>query len=103
LLITERRREKEEREKRRRKRRERRKGEEAPANSPLEWPEPSAARAYELCSFAKRFTRARIVLIFFARFSHVGGAFLFSSLLASAAKCMEKAVSQQEDGRIHIF
>ena len=37
---------------------------------------PSAARAYELCSLAKRCTRAWIVFIFLARFPYVGGAFL---------------------------
>jgi hypothetical protein len=53
---------------------------------------------------AKRCTRAWIVFIFFARFSYVGGAFFASTpLLASAAKCMQKAVLQQEDGRICPF
>jgi hypothetical protein len=51
---------------------------------------PSAARAYELCSLAKRCTRAWIVCIFLARFSYVGGAFLLSCLLASAAKYIQK-------------
>jgi hypothetical protein len=50
---------------------------------------PSAAHAYELCSFTKRCTRAWIVFIFFARFSYVGRAFLLSPLLAGAAKCMQ--------------
>jgi hypothetical protein len=35
----------------------------------------SAARAYGLCSFAKRCTKAWIVFIFFARSSYVGEAF----------------------------
>jgi hypothetical protein len=51
---------------------------------------PSAARAYGLCSFARRCsTMTWIVFIFFAQFSYVGGAFLLS-LLASAAKCIQK-------------
>jgi hypothetical protein len=72
----------------REKKRKRRKGgdgrkeeeEEAPANSPPEWPE---------CSVNERCTRAWIGFVFFAHFSYVGGAFCFSSLLASAAKCMK--------------
>jgi hypothetical protein len=64
--------------------REKRRQQTAPLNG------PSAARAYELCSFAKCCTRAWIVFIFLARFSYVGGAFLLSCLLASAAKCKQK-------------
>jgi hypothetical protein len=63
--------------------REKRRQQTAPLNG------PSAARAYGLCSFAKRCTRAWIVFIFFARFSYVGGAFLLSSLLAGAAKYIQ--------------
>jgi hypothetical protein len=62
---------------------------------------PSAARAYELCSFAKRCTRAWIIF-FFARFSYRQGIFAF----LSARKCSKmhaKAILQHEDGRICPF
>jgi hypothetical protein len=55
---------------------------------------------YELCSFAKRCTRAWIVFIFLARFSYVGEAFL---LFLPARKCIKmhaKADLRQEDGII---
>jgi hypothetical protein len=64
---------------------------------------PSAARAYELFSFAKRCTRAWIIFSFLARFSYVGGAFL---LFLSARKCSKmhaKTVLRQEVGRICTF
>ena len=94
--------EKEEREKTKgMKGRERRKGEEAPANSSLNG--PNAARAYELWSFAKRCTRAWIVFIFLARFSYVGGAFLFFLLASKCSKMHAKGVLRQEDGRICPF
>ena len=34
---------------------------------------------------------------------HISGAYLISSLLASTAKCMQKTVLQQEDGRFCPF
>jgi hypothetical protein len=48
---------------------------------------PSAARAYELCSLAKRCTRAWIVFIFFARFSYIRGVFCF---LPCSQVCRQK-------------
>ena len=77
--------------------REKRRQQTAPLNG------PSAARAYELCSFAKRCTRAWIVFIFFARFSYVGGAFLLFLLARKCSKMHAKAVLRQEDGRICPF
>ena len=64
---------------------------------------PSAARAYELCSFAKRCTRAWIVFIFLARFSYVGGAFLLFLPARKCSKMHAKAALRQEDGRICAF
>ena len=67
---------------------------------------PSAACAYELCSFAKRFTRIWIVLIFLARFFYVGKAFLLFLLAHRTHKCSKmhaNAVLRQEDGRICPF
>ena len=53
---------------------------------------PSAVRAYELCSYTKCCTRAWVVFILLRTIllRSVGGAFLLSSLLASAAKCRQK-------------
>ena len=77
--------------------REKRRQQTAPLNG------PSAARAYELCSLAKRCTRAWIVFIFLARFSYVGGAFLLFLPARQCSKMHAKAVLRQEDGRICPF
>ena len=77
--------------------REKRRQQTAPLNG------PSAARAYELCSLAKRCTRAWIVFIFLARSSYVGGAFLLFLPARKCSKMHAKAALRQEDGRICAF
>ena len=64
---------------------------------------PNAARAYEFCSFAKRCTRARIVFVFFARFSYVGGALFCFPLARKCSKMHVNDVLRQEDGGVCPF